>query len=81
MEEFHYDLLPIDSNIPVIRLLTLLSSDSSLGTECELSQFPLLGRPHYEALSYCWGETSKIATIVRREFYPLPKVFTPLSTR
>jgi len=62
MEEFRYDPLPIDSDTPVIRLVTLLP-----GFECMLTQVSLLDRPCYEALSYCWGDTSKRKTIVCNE--------------
>jgi hypothetical protein len=62
MEEFRYDPLPIDSNSPMIRLVTLLP-----GFEYMLTQVSLLDCPCYEALSYCWGDASKRKTIVCNE--------------
>ncbi|KAI9775711.1 MAG: hypothetical protein M1839_000913 [Geoglossum umbratile] len=59
MEEFRYDPLPINSNTPVIRLVTVVSA-----FEYTLTQVSLLDRPCYEALSYCWGNPSKRKSIV-----------------
>jgi hypothetical protein len=66
MEEFHYDPLPIDSDTPAIRLVTLLPG-SCPKIQCLLTQEYLIGRPRYEALSYCWGDASRRETIVCNE--------------
>jgi hypothetical protein len=66
MEEYRYDPLPIDSDTPVIRLVTLLPG-YDLSIKCTLTQVSLLDRPCYEALSYCWGDASKRKTIVCNE--------------
>jgi hypothetical protein len=66
MEEFRYDPLPIDSDTPVIRLVTLVPGYGP-SIECTLTQVSLIDRPRYEAFSYCWGDANKKKTIVCNE--------------
>ena len=47
-----------------IRLLTLTEAPNSEFVTCELNQVSLLDKPHYTALSYCWGDANITAPII-----------------
>lgn len=68
MDEYHYD--PLDVSRREIRLLDLChaSDDQEDGTKsiirCAIFSVSLDEAPSYEALSYAWGSTARVAKIV-----------------
>lgn len=69
-ETYHY--LFLDPNVREIRLVSLLPGPATADIECLLSHASLDQNPHYEALSYAWGEQKEEIRIVKLEGHAFP---------
>src|SRR5438034_6605365 len=59
-----YTYEPLNSADNEIRLITLRAGDTGHTIVCSLSHFPLHDAPSYRALSYTWGNTADIRSIL-----------------
>lgn len=57
MDDLHggFEYEPLDTEVPTIRLLTLLPGTGHYGVDCILEHYPLDNAPPYSAFSCMWG--------------------------
>jgi hypothetical protein len=65
--EFSIEFAGLDTHTaPLLRLLVLEPGSGDEIIQCMLEQHDLRRKPHFEALSYCWGDTANLETIICR---------------